>query len=197
MEGKDSMLKEHIGTQIKKLRAESSMTLKQLSDLTGLSVGFLSQLERGMTSVAIDTLLKIASVLGVSINYFFSDVEEQGETPVLRRHEHQIILSDENNFIQYRLSRNLADKDMLPRLIEILPRKTREKVSLYSHEGEEFIYILEGILTYYYKNQKYDLYPGDSLHVHSEEMHNWENDTNDVVRLLEITIPNKFKKIEE
>nr|PZN11145.1 MAG: hypothetical protein DIU64_03745 [Caldicoprobacter oshimai] len=54
---------------------------------------------------------------------------------------------------------------------------------------------LEGILTYYYKNQKYDLYPGDSVHIRSNEMHNWENNnTNNVVRLIEVTIPNKFKK---
>ncbi|MDI6618990.1 MAG: helix-turn-helix domain-containing protein [Clostridiales bacterium] len=191
------MLRKHIGTQIKKLRMESDMTLKQLSDLTGLSVGFLSQLERGMTSVAIDTLFNIASVLGVSINYFFPDIKDQDEVPVVRRYEYQIVLSDKDNFIQYRLSKNLSDKDMFPRLIEILPRKTREKVKLYTHEGEEFIYIIEGILTYYYKSQKYDLYPGDCLHVHSEEMHNWENNTNGVVRLLEITVPNKFKKIQE
>lgn len=188
------MIKDEIGAQIKKLRNDKNMTLKQLSDLTGLSVGFLSQLERGMTSVAIDTLLKIASVLDVSINYFFAEDEPQNDDPVLRRYEQKVILSDRNNFIQYRLSKNLSDKEMLPRLIEILPRKSYEKVNLYSHEGEEFIYILEGILTYYYKNQKYDLYPGDSLHVHSNEIHNWENNTNNVVRLIEVTIPNKFKK---
>ena len=191
------MIQDQIGAQIKKLRKKNGMTLKQTSELTGLSVGFLSQLERGMTSVAIDTLLKIASVMGVSINYFFADIDNQNEDPVIRRHEHQIILSDKDNFIQYRLSRNLADKDMLPRLIEILPRKTKEKVNLYSHEGEEFIYILEGILTYYYKDQKYDLYPGDCLHVHSQELHNWQNNTNAVVRLLEITTPNRFKKTGE
>lgn len=188
------MIKDEIGAQIKKLRNDKNMTLKQLSELTGLSIGFLSQLERGMTSVAIDTLLKIASVLDVSINYFFPEDNPQNDDPVLRRYEQKIILSDRNNFIQYSLSKNLSDKEMLPRLIEILPRKTYEKVNLYSHEGEEFIYILEGILTYYYKNQKYDLYPGDSLHIHSNEIHNWENNTNNVVRLIEVTIPNKFKK---
>lgn len=191
------MIQDQIGAQIKKLRKENAMTLKQLSDLTGLSVGFLSQLERGMTSVAIDTLVKIASVMGVNINYFFSDMENQNEDPVTRRHEHQVILSDKDNFIQYRLSKNLADKDMLPRLVEILPRKKSEKVNLYSHEGEEFIYILEGILTYYHKDQKYDLYPGDCIHVHSNEPHNWQNHTNGVVRLLEITTPNRFKETEK
>lgn len=189
-------MNDEIGAKIKKLRNSKNMTLKQLSEQTGLSIGFLSQLERGMTSVAIDTLLKIASVLDVSINYFFPEDKHQNDDPVLRRYERKVILSDRNNFIQYGLSKDLSDKEMFPRLIEILPRKTYEKVNLYSHEGEEFIYILEGILTYYYKNQKYDLYPGDSLHIRSNEMHNWENNTNNVVRLIEVTIPNKFKKEE-
>ncbi|MFY9177982.1 MAG: cupin domain-containing protein [Caldicoprobacterales bacterium] len=191
------MIQDQIGAQIKKLRKKNQMTLKQLSELTGLSVGFLSQLERGMTSVAIDTLLNIASVLGVSINYFFTERESHNEDPVARRHEYEIILSDKNNFIQYSLSKSLSDKDMLPRLVEILPCKKQEKVILYSHEGEEFIYILEGILTYYYKDKKYDLYPGDCIHVHSHDPHNWQNNTNGIVRLLEITTPNKFKETSE
>ncbi|HZJ82326.1 MAG TPA: helix-turn-helix domain-containing protein [Clostridia bacterium] len=186
-------MKDQIGSQIKKLRNDKNMTLKQTGELTGLSVGFLSQLERGMTSVAVDTLLKIASVLGVSINYFFKETEGQNDDPIMKRYDNNIILNDKNNFIQYRLSKNLYDKGMLPRLIEILPRKEREKVTQYTHEGEEFIYILQGILTYYYKDEKYDLYPGDSLHVHSSEMHNWENNTNDVIRLIEVTTPNKFR----
>ena len=100
---------------------------------------------------------------------------------------------DKDNFVQFYLSHNLSDKTMLPRLIEIYPKKGDEKVLSYVHEGEEFIYILEGILTYYYNGVRYELYPNDSAHIRSTASHNWENNTNKIVRLLMVSIPNRFK----
>ncbi len=60
-----------IGKKIKKLRTNKKLTLKELSEKTNLSIGFLSQLERGLTTVAIDSLTKIAKELDVSLTYFF------------------------------------------------------------------------------------------------------------------------------
>ncbi len=61
-----------IGKKIKKLRTNKKLTLKELSERTNLSIGFLSQLERGLTTVAIDSLTKIAKELDVNLTYFFS-----------------------------------------------------------------------------------------------------------------------------
>ena len=66
-----------IGIKINKLRSEKGMTLKNVSVETGLSIGFLSQLERGITTVAIDTLDRIASALSVDISYFFTKDDEE------------------------------------------------------------------------------------------------------------------------
>ena len=63
-----------IGEKIKALRTSQNLTLKQLSEKTNLSTGFLSQMERGMSSIAIDTLEKIAGVLGVSCPAFFQTI---------------------------------------------------------------------------------------------------------------------------
>ena len=60
-----------IGSKIKTLRIRKKYTLKQLSAESGLSTGFLSQLERGVSSIAIDSLAKIAEILGVSLSSFF------------------------------------------------------------------------------------------------------------------------------
>ena len=56
-----------IGSKIKKYRKEKKYTLKNLSEQTGLSIGFLSQLERGITTIAIDSLANVADVLGVEM----------------------------------------------------------------------------------------------------------------------------------
>ena len=55
--------KASIGARVKALRTSKKLTLKQLSELSGLSIGFLSQLERGLSSIAIDSLAKLADIL--------------------------------------------------------------------------------------------------------------------------------------
>ncbi|WP_425446892.1 helix-turn-helix domain-containing protein [Dethiothermospora halolimnae] len=182
-----------IGKKIKELRKGKDMTLKDLSDKTDLSTGFLSQLERGLTTIAIDSLQKIADVFEIDLGYFFV-VPKNKQDDIVRHHEKEIFKIDNSKFIHYQLSNSLMDKDMFPRLIEVLPSSDDEDVEGYSHEGEEFIYILEGILTLYVGDKRYDLYPGDSAHISSNVSHNWSNYTNKIVRLLAVNTPNKFKE---
>jgi transcriptional regulator with XRE-family HTH domain len=183
-----------IGTRLKKLRTSKNLTLKELSQLTNLSTGFLSQLERGITTVAIDSLDNIAKVLGVDITYFFQLSGEKQNDIVTKSYNRDIFFMDRDNFIQYHLSNNVKDKVICPRLIEIYPKKEKEELQVYSHQGEEFIFVLEGILTYYYNEIKYELYPGDSIHVFSTSPHNWENNTNNIVKILSVIVPNPLKK---
>ena len=183
-----------IGNRLKKLRTDKGLTLKELGELTGLSVSFLSQLERGITTVAIDSLKNISDVLGVDIGHFFTLPKTSQECVVVKSYENEILLMEGDNFIQFQLSHELGDKQILPRLVEVFPRKSGETVQPYGHEGEEFIYILEGILTYYYNGEKYELYPNDSVHIHSSVPHIWENNTNRVVKLLMVSVPNHFQE---
>src|SRR5699024_12283666 len=64
-----------IHKKIKKIRLENEMTLKELSEETGLSVSFLSQIERGNSSLAITSLKKISDAFDINISYFFKEVE--------------------------------------------------------------------------------------------------------------------------
>ena len=79
-------------------------------------------------------------------------------------------------------------------MIEIFPQKDMEPVEVYIHEGEEFIYVLEGVLTYYYNGKVLDLYPGDAFHIRSDVPHNLANTINKIIRILAVSIPNKFEK---
>ena len=76
-----------IGLRIKALRTEKKYTLKYLSENSGLSIGFLSQLERGMTSVAIDSLDKISKVLDVELSSFFNMSDTANDLHIVRRYE--------------------------------------------------------------------------------------------------------------
>ena len=155
-------MNKNIGAKIKRLRTQKQMTLKDMSEKTNLSIGFLSQLERGLTSVATDSLEKIADVLEVDLTYFFMKPKEHKKT-VIRSYEKEVFEITDGKYINYHLSSNLTDKIMFPKLIEILPGTAESDGFNYS--GEEFIYVLEGILTLNMAESEVDLYPGDSIPV--------------------------------
>lgn len=183
-----------IGLRIKNLRNEKKYTLKYVSENTGLSIGFLSQLERGMTSVAIDSLAKISKVLDVELSSFFNMESKTKDCHIMRRYEHKPNVVNPE-IVQYSLTNNVTDFDLLPRLVTVTPAHQDESLlELYTHGGEEFIYILEGILTLQIEDEQFLLYPGDSAHIHSNVQHNWKNETNSVVRFLTVHTPNPFKR---
>ncbi len=181
-----------IGNKIKVLRQSKGMTLKDLSEEVGLSIGFFSQLERGLTSVAIDCLSKIANVLGVELTYFFSSTKES-ENMVIKSYEQEVSQIINSNIIYHNLSHRLSSSNILPKLVQVLPHDGNEEIEEYRHEGEEFIYILEGILTLYLNHEKHVLYPGDSVHFDSMLDHNWVNDTSMTTKFLVVNTPNFLK----
>lgn len=182
-----------IGGKVKELRTTKKMTLKDLGELTSLSTGFLSQLERGLTSIATDSLAKIAAALGVDLSYFFNR-NAKNRNYIMRSYEKEIFQVINGRFIHYHLTNNSSEKTLLPRLIELLPINCDEDISQYAHEGEEFIYVLEGTLTLFINNEQFELFPGDSAHYNSSIVHNWANYTNKMVRLLVTSAPNPFKE---
>jgi len=184
-----------IGSKIKELRTQKKMTLKELSGKTNLSTGFLSQLERGLTSIATDSLLSIADALEVELSYFFSSTRRK-ERFVQKSYEREVYNVDNSLYINYILSNNITDKKMVPRLIEVLPNNSKEDLACFHHEGEEFIYILEGVLTLFINNEKQDLYTGDCAHFNSSVSHNFANYTNKITKLLIISVPNYFNTNE-
>lgn len=180
-----------LGGKIKQVRSQRKMTLESLSEKTELSVEFLSQLERGLTSIAIDTLDKIAIALEVNPTYFFIDTE-QNKTNVVRSYNKELYQIFTSNCIQYNSTGNLKDKEIFTRLVEIIPNNTEEKVEVYSHTGEEFVYVLEGVLTLFLDDTYYELNAGDSVQYDSSSVHNWANYTNQIVKLLVVATPNPF-----
>lgn len=179
----------NIGMELKKLRSEKGITLKELSEKSELSVGFLSQLERGLTTIAVDSLEKLANILEVHLTHFF-DYPIKRKDVVLRSYEQELMDSVEGGFIKYSLSTNLENKQLFPMLIELLPQKKGEEILSYKHKGEEFIFVLEGILTVYINGKRHEVYPGDSVHMDSNIAHNWANYTNKLVKFIAVNTPN-------
>lgn len=186
---------ENIGEKIKELRINKGMTLRGLGEIVDLSAGFLSQLERGLTTISVDVLQRISVELGVELTYFFREVEVKNEKKVIMRgHEKEVYELVNSQFVHYHLSNNLTDKDMVPRMIDILPKEKQERLKGYSHDGEEFVYVLEGILTLVMDDREETLFPGDSAHYTSQSLHNWGNNTSKKTRIIAVGTPNGYKK---
>ena len=137
-----------IGKTINKIRKEKKVTLKELSAKTNLSTGYLSQLERGMTSVAVESLQSIAKVLEVDLDTFFHKPRKKAsdDTPIVRSYERDM-KPIAPTIIQHFLAKDIENLKFLPRIYEVLPKNENEHAKTYVHEGVEFIYVLEGILT--------------------------------------------------
>ena len=191
-----------IGEKVKELRLEKKMTIKQLSEASGLSIGFLSQFERGISSIAIDSLETVAKALDVPLAALVSGVdvqetEEEAADPVM--HSVELVPSPVSPQIyQYILSHPKSDFSILPRIYLLMPfTEEMEMPEMYGHMGEEFIYVLEGAVTVWLEDRKYVLYPGDSMLFDSTRKHNWMNRTSRIARILAINTPNPLKNVEK
>ncbi len=190
---KHEVRKLHIGTKIRELRKKSGLILQDLSDRTGLSKPLLSQIEKGVVSPPVATLLKISRALHVNIGFFFQNGEMEEKVVLVRRDESKVIDSryfgrDESGYYYEALAYKKSKKNMEPFLVEF-KRKKAEKLSYFSHDGEEFIYLLEGTLEFRTENQQYVLYPGDSLYFESSIPHAYRALERKNARALTVVYP--------
>lgn len=177
-----------IGEKINELRNIKNMTLKELGEKAGLSVSFLSQAERGLTSITISSLKRIAEALETELNYFFSPPE----TPkplIMRSYNQEIIRIDESKLIYFSLGGDIESRQLDPLCVTLLPQSRSEELLMDEHNGEEFVYVLEGVFTMVLGEQQHDLYPGDSIHISSRTPHAWANYTNKLVKILSVSTP--------
>ena len=181
-----------IGEKINELRSSQNMTLKDLSEKTELSVSFLSQAERGLTSIAINTLKKIADALNVELNHFFTPPRSH-RPAIMRSYEQEVFRIDESKYIYFDLGSEISNRQLDPMIVTILPSQNLEEFTPYEHEGEEFVYVLEGVFTLLLEDKQYELYPGDSIHMSSKVPHNWANLTGKLVKILSVTTPSVLK----
>ncbi len=172
---KHEVKKLHIGKKIRDLRKKAGLILQDLSNRTGLSKPLLSQIEKEVVSPPIATLLKISKALGVNISFFFQNDDSEEKVVLVRSNESKVVDSryfgrEESGYYYEALAYKKSKKYMEPFLVEFKKKKP-EKLSYFSHEGEEFIYLLEGTLEFRTETEQYVLYSGDSLYFDSSLPH--------------------------
>jgi transcriptional regulator with XRE-family HTH domain len=165
-----------LGEKIRELRLKRRSTLRQVAEMTGLSIPLLSQVENNAVAPPVATLLRIAKALGVGISYFFREEESRERAVVVRKHERKrtfrpIHAQHRNSGYTYEaLAYTKNSKHMEPFLVEFDPKK-KEELTFLKHRGEEFLFLFRGRLAFHYDQQETVLEPGDSLYFESDVPH--------------------------
>ncbi len=168
-----------VGGLIRERRRALNMTLKALGELSNLSVGFLSQVERDQATPSLGALSMISKGLDVEMEFFVSSpAVHRGRT---KNGERERFSVDESSLSYERLGADFAGKSLSSFIVIVPPGYVSERVS---HEGEEVIYILDGEITTYVENEEIVLGVGDSLHFRSTRTHSWANKVKVECRIL-------------
>lgn len=155
------------------------MTLQDLSDPAGVSVGHLSVIERDQATPSLGTLAQIARHLDVGMEYFIA-VPTLG-TGLTRAAERERFSVDGSSIIYERIAADFAGNVLSSFVLTIPPGYRSETVS---HEGEEILFILEGAIIDTLDGEEIPMSAGDSLHFRGNRPHAWANKSTAVARVL-------------
>jgi transcriptional regulator with XRE-family HTH domain len=180
-----------VGTKIAQIRSARELTQAQLAEVSGQPEALIAEIENGALIPSLGPLLKIARALGVRLGTFLDDVEHIGPvvsrkgalTKSVRFAGQGRVASGELEF--YALSLDKSGRHMEPFLIEVQP-SLDEDVSLSSHEGEEFIFVLNGRIEVTYGREVHQLGEGDSIYYDSIVLHNVRALGDEPARLLAV-----------
>ncbi len=173
-----------IGRKLQSLRKGKGLTLQQVSDVSGMSVSFLSQVERELTSPSVASLASISRALDVNVSFFFPPPHSKNKlVPSYAREPFQM---DNTDVVYARLGGDFDDRTLEPLFAAYPPHYQGEDLS---HLGEEFYYVLQGQLVIVMEQEEYKLNPNDSIHFSSRHKHRIENRGDVPVHVVAVTTP--------
>ena len=174
-----------IGAHLRQLRGRRKLSLAQVATAIGISVGFLSALERSQMSGSVGTLRKLAKFYKTNILDFFDASEANGRH--VRPTERKVLEAGAGVRMELLAWGNTV---MEPHLFRIAPEAGSGDP--YTHEGEEFIYVLRGDLEIMLNGEEYRLKPGDSFYFESATPHRWKNPGRKETWVLWVNTPPTF-----
>ena len=188
----DGLARYSIGEKLRSMRLRKSMGLVELGKHTGLSAALLSKLERGKLFPTLPTLLRIAMVFGVGLDFFFTDERKRRVVGVVRREE-RVRFPEKPGAqdVQYyfecldyraterKLSAFLADFQEVP----------PEKLKPHQHAGIEFLFLLKGSLAIKIGGEEFLLEPEDAIYFDSAVLHSYRRRGSKPCTGVIVTIP--------
>lgn len=165
-----------LGERIKKYRKKMDYTLKELSDITGLSVGFLSNIERDLNSPSISNLQQICQALNVNLMEILD--ENASDSPVTKVEQRQEIFS--NSKSQVKVENIIVGKNSINGIVITIEHKSEQYGDMsWGHAYDEVGVVINGELEIELDKEKYNLKEGDTIFIKSFTPHRYRNPIDD------------------
>ncbi|MDD2643849.1 MAG: XRE family transcriptional regulator [Methanobacteriaceae archaeon] len=184
--------KNSIGFKVKQMRETQDMEIKQLAEDSGVSLPIVKAIEKGDVIPSLTPLTKISRALGVRLGTFLDDTPE--EDPIIVRggkSDHTVYFSGRENVTNssdlefHALAAGKVDRHMEPFIIDVESKE--ENYELSSHEGEEFIYVLNGDIELEYGKETSILNKGDSAYydgIVPHHLHSYHKEKSQILAVL-------------
>lgn len=185
--------KNKIGEKIKTLMNVRNVSIEDVANNSDVNKELVEKILNGEIIPSLTPLTKIARALGVRIGTFIDDDEQTGPLVVRKGKSDKVVYfsgdenkTDDSNLEFYSLAAGKSDRNMEPFIID-LKADAEKNHELSSHEGEEFIYVLEGSIEVIYGKNKYVLETGDSIYydsIISHHLHSYNNETAKILAVI-------------
>ncbi len=163
---------ENLGARLRARRKAIGKTMQQVADEASLTIGFISQIERGISTPSLASLYNVAKALDASVDMFVSRVPTRHHAVVTHAGERQTYKIDGTSRFYEFLERGFPEAKLNACLSHVPPGHASEMMS---HEGEDFVYLVSGEMLYEVDGVQYDLRAGDTLHFDSRKPHRGTN----------------------
>ncbi len=181
-----------VGEKVKSIREVKQISVEDLVERTGLAKEQIERIENNIDIPSLAPLIKIARALGVRLGTFLDDQDEMGAV-VCRREDHMDkTISFSNNSLDARthmqyhsLSASKADRHMEPFIIDV-EATDDTSYELSSHEGEEFIYVMDGVIEVAYGRKNHVIEAGDSIYYDSIVPHHVHGYNGQAAKILAV-----------
>lgn len=161
-----------LGARLRARRKEIGKTMQQVAEEASLSIGFISQIERGLSTPSLASLYNVAKALDATVEMFVSNAPSRQNSEVSHAGSRQTYKIDgTSRFYEY-LEPGFPGAKLNGCLTHIPPGHQSEVMS---HEGEDFVYLVAGRMRYEVDGKDYILGPGDTLHFDSRRPHRLAN----------------------
>lgn len=181
-----------LGGKLRQRRKELGLTLEAVAKSAGVTTGFVSQVERNITSPSLSSLTAMAEALGAHITDFFAPPPKPEQTS--RAEMRAIYASPGGGFDFERLSTSFPGSKLNAILVHYPPSYALDEMT---HDGEEFYVVMTGALTVVVDGARTVLGPGDSIHFDSMRRHAVLNETNEAVKVLVVNTMELFGEVDD
>jgi DNA-binding transcriptional MerR regulator len=170
------------GNHLRALRLERGQSLAQVAAAVDISTGFLSNLERSQTGVSLGIMHRLAQHYGTTLSEFFFQADSPG--PLVRKGQGRTLAGGDGVGMEILAWGRIT---MEPHLFRVAPGKG--STEYYTHQGEEFLYMVRGMLRIHLGDEEFQLKQGDSFYFESTVRHSWFNPGKSEAVILWINSP--------